>query len=137
MKDKELHILAEQLCVCDFLSLEEVAKRIGVNDRTIRRWRKGEDWHAKRRQFIDKHSYIHEDLYQLARRKLDKINEDMDKCNKINAGRLNQLMNIIVSMLKSHKTEQMLNMNRKQQCNANTEINFDKRMIDEFLKMLE
>ena len=46
-------------------------------------------------------------------------------------------MNIIVSMLKSHKTEQMLNMYKKQQCNANTEINFDKRMIDEFLKMLE
>ena len=61
----------------------------------------------------------------------------MEKCNKINAGRLNQLMNIIVSMLKSHKTEQMLNMYRKQQHNANEEINFDKRMIDDFLKTLE
>ena len=137
MKDKELHILAKQLYVCDFLSLEEVAKRIGVNERTIRRWRKGKDWHAKRRQFIDKHSYVHEDLYQLARRTLDKINEDIDNWKKINSGRLNQLMNIIESMLKSHKTEQMLNMYIKQQHNANEEINFDKRMIDEFLKTLE
>ena len=40
-------------------------------------------------------------------------------------------------MIKSHKTEQMLNMYRKQQRNTNTEINFDKRMIDEFLKTLE
>ena len=58
MKDKELHILAERLYVYDFLSIEEVAKRIGVNERTIRRWRDDDDWFAKRCQFIDKHSNI-------------------------------------------------------------------------------
>lgn len=43
MKDKSLHKVAEQLYVQDFLNLIEVAKRIGVNERTIRRWRDNND----------------------------------------------------------------------------------------------
>ena len=138
MKDKELHILAERLYVYDFLSIEEVAKRIGVNERTIRRWRDDDDWFAKRRQFIDKHSNIHKDLYNLARSTFDKIKADMENGDNINPGRLNQMINLIEAMFKSHKAEQILGFYKNQQpSEPNTEIDFDELLIEEFLKMLE
>ena len=62
MKDKSLHKVAEHLYVQDFLNLEETAKRVGVNERTIRRWQGKNNWLEKRRQFIEQHSHIHEDL---------------------------------------------------------------------------
>ena len=52
MKDKSLHKVAEHLYVQDFLNLEETAKRVGVNERTIRRWQGQDNWLEKRRQFI-------------------------------------------------------------------------------------
>ena len=138
MKDKELHILAERLYVYDFLSIEEVAKRIGVNERTIRRWRDDDDWFAKRCQFIDKHSNIHKDLYNLARSTFDKIKADMENGDNINSGRLNQMINLIEAMFKSHKTEQILGFYKNQQpSEPNTEIDFDELLIEEFLEMLE
>lgn len=138
MKDKDLHTLAEHLYVHDFLSLEEVANRIGVNERTIRRWRNDDDWFAKRRQFIDKHSNIHEDLYNLARSTFEKIKADMENSNNINTGRLNQMINLIEAMFKSHRTEQILGFYKNQQpSEPNIKIDFDELIIEEFLKMLE
>ncbi len=137
MKDKSLHKVAEYLYVYDFLNLIEVAKRIGVNERTIRRWRDNDDWLAKRREFINQYSNIHDDLYGLARHTFEKIKEDMENGNHINPGRMNQMINLFEAMLKSYRTEQLLSKYKKQHRKQNTEINFDEDTVMNFLKMLE
>ena len=103
MKDKSLHKVAEHLYVQDFLNLEETAKRVGVNERTIRRWQGKNNWLEKRRQFIEQHSHIHEDLYKLARSTYEIIKEDMKNGDYINPGRLNQLLNLLEAMFKTQK----------------------------------
>ena len=56
----------------------------------------------------------------------------------INPGRLNQLLNLLEAMFKTQKTEQILDLYRNQQpSEANTEIDFDEIITQEFLKMLE
>ena len=138
MKDKSLHKVAEHLYVQDFLNLEETAKRVGVNERTIRRWQGQDNWLKKRRQFIEQHSHIHEDLYKLARSTYEIIKEDMKNGDYINPGRLNQLLNLLEAMFKTQKTKQILDLYRNQQpSEPNTEIDFDEIITQEFLKMLE
>lgn len=138
MKDKSLHKVAEHLYVQDFLNLEETAKRVGVNERTIRRWQGKNNWLEKRRQFIEQHSHFHEDLYKLARSTYEIIKEDMKNGDYINPGRLNQLLNLLEAMFKTQKTEQILDLYRNQQpSEPNTEIDFDEIITQEFLKMLE
>ena len=137
MKDKSLHKVAEHLYVHDFLNLVEVAKRIGVNERTIRRWRDNNDWLAKRREFINQHSNIHDDLYGLARYTFKKIKEDLENGKNINPGRMNQMINLFEATLKSYKAEKLLAKYRNQHCKQNTEINFDEDTVVNFLKMLE
>ena len=138
MKDKSLHKVAEHLYVQDFLNLEETAKRVGVNERTIRRWQGKDNWLEKCRQFIEQHSHIHEDLYKLARSTYEIIKEDMKNGDYINPGRLNQLLNLLEAMFKTQKTEQILDLYRNQQpSEPNTEIDFDEIITQEFLKMLE
>ena len=95
MKDKSLHKVAEHLYVYDFLNLVDVAKRIGVNERTIRRWRDNNDWLAKRKDFINQHSNIHDDLYNLTRYTFEKIKEDIENGNNINPGRMSQMINLL------------------------------------------
>ena len=111
MKDKSLHKVAEHLYVQDFLNLEETAKRVGVNERTIRRWQGKDNWLEKRRQFIEQHSHIHEDLYKLARSTYEIIKEDMKNGDYINPGRLNQLLNLLEAMFKTQKEyEELYNL---------------------------
>ena len=56
----------------------------------------------------------------------------------INPGRLNQLLNLLETMFKTQKTEQILDLYRNQQpSEPNTEIDFDEIITQEFLKMLE
>lgn len=137
MKDKSLHKVVEHLYVYDFLNLIEVAKRIGVNERTIRRWRDNNDWLAKRRDFINQHSNIHDDLYNLACYTFEKIKEDMENGNNINPGRMNQMINLFEAMLKSYKTEKLLAKYGKHHCKQSAVINFDEKTVMNFLKMLE
>ena len=137
MKDKSLHKVAEYLYVHDFLNLVEVAKRIGVNERTIRRWRDNDDWLTKRKDFINQHSNVYDDLYGLARYTFEKIKEDMENGNNINHGRMNQMINLFEAMLKSYRAEKLLAKYRKQHCKQNDEIDFDEDTVMNFLKMLE
>ena len=66
------------------------------------------------------------------------VKADMENGDNINPGRLNQMINLIEAMFKSHKTEQILGFYKNQQpSESNTEIDFDELLIEEFLEMLE
>ena len=43
---------AERLYVLEQMSINTVAEKVGVNERTIRRWKTDNKWDFKRKQYI-------------------------------------------------------------------------------------
>jgi len=50
-KDLELRQRAEELYIIDGLTLEEVAKEVGVSERTIANWSSEEGWREKQKEY--------------------------------------------------------------------------------------
>ena len=53
MKRDKFFNIAEKMYVEQFITEEETARRIGVCDRTIRRWKSLGDWGIKREGFFE------------------------------------------------------------------------------------
>ncbi len=64
---------AERLYVVDQMTLEEVATQIGVNERTIRRWKNEHKWDLKKEQCVSTKTMFHEELYNFDRKLMTSI----------------------------------------------------------------
>lgn len=79
---------AERLYVLEQMTALAVAKKVGVNERTIRRWKNDNQWDIKRKQYLKSKSLFHEELYNLARKLMSSIEFDLDNGEKIDRNRL-------------------------------------------------
>ncbi len=79
---------AERLYVVDQLTLEEVAAQIGVNERTIRRWKNEHKWDLRKEQYVQTKTMFHEELYNFARKLMISIEFDIENNNKVDPGRM-------------------------------------------------
>ena len=79
---------AERLYVVDQLTLEEVATQIGVNERTIRRWKNEHKWDLRKEQYVQTKTMFHEELYNFARKLMISIEFDIENNNKVDPGRM-------------------------------------------------
>ena len=84
---------AERLYVVEQMLIEDVAQRVGVNERTIRRWKDEFKWDYKREQYLNSKQMFHEELYNFARKLMTSIELDLDNNEKIDPGSM--LSNII------------------------------------------
>ena len=66
MKRNKFFDIAEKMYVEQFITEEEIAKRIGVCDRTIRRWKALGDWGIKRDGFLKANTISKDAMYSLA-----------------------------------------------------------------------
>ena len=57
-KNEVLLSNAERLYVVDQLTIEEVAQKVGVNERTIRRWKTDHKWDLKKEQYLSTKTII-------------------------------------------------------------------------------
>jgi uncharacterized protein YjcR len=64
---------AERLYVVEQMTIEEVALNVGVNERTIRRWKTEHKWDSKKEQYVNSKSMFHEELYNFARKLMTSI----------------------------------------------------------------
>ncbi|MCI1274352.1 MAG: helix-turn-helix domain-containing protein [Clostridiaceae bacterium] len=87
-KKENLSENAERLYVIDRMTINEVADRIGVNERTIRRWKTQYNWENKKKQYLDTKSMFHEDLFNFSRKLMTSIEYDMDNGVKVDPGRM-------------------------------------------------
>lgn len=89
MKSPELVEQAKSLYVHDQLSFREIGKRLGVNERTVRVWRKNaKDWDKEREAFLQSKKGFHEDLYEFTRELMASIRNDLRNGEKIDQSRL-------------------------------------------------
>lgn len=102
MKKRLLSDTAAKLYIEKFMTLENIAKQLNVNERTLRRWKSYDNWDEKRYEYIKSNTSFQEDLYNFGRNLLKSIKIDMDKGEKIEPSRMYTVVKII-NMLKSVK----------------------------------
>lgn len=100
MKRDKYYDIAEKMYVEQFITEVGIAKRLGISDRTVRRWKAEGDWGEKRLEFINKQTLTNYDMYQLVRQMLDDFNEDLANNQQIDSSRLNKFLNITEEMVK-------------------------------------
>lgn len=84
------HILAQdafKLYAEKFMSLEDIAKQLHLNEKTLRRWKKADDWENKRLEYLREKTTLHADMYNFARTLINSIEKDMDNNEKVEPAR--------------------------------------------------
>ena len=135
MKKNKYFDKAEKMYVEQFITEVGVAKRLGISDRTVRRWKAEGNWGEKRKEYLNKQTLTNYDMYQLVRQMLDDFNEDLVNNQQIDVSRLNKFLNITEEMVKPKTKkltlEELLNIATKKQdteedlFNDDEEWNFD------------
>lgn len=119
MKKNKYFDKAEKMYVEQFISEVGVAKRFGISDRTVRRWKADGNWGELRKEFLKKQTLTKYDMYQLVRQMLDDFNDDLANNQQIDVSRLNKFLNITEEMVKPKSKkltlEELLNIAIKKQ----------------------
>lgn len=79
---------AQRLYVIEQMTIDEVARKMEVNERTIRRWKTEHNWDLKKEQYIKTKQMFHEELYNFARKLMISIEYDMGNNEKVDPGRM-------------------------------------------------
>ncbi len=119
MKKNKYFDKAEKMYVEQFITEVGVAKRLGISDRTVRRWKADGNWGEKRKEYLNKQTLTNYDMYELVRQMLDDFNEDLANNQQIDVSRLNKFLNITEEMVKPKikklTLEELLNIAIKKQ----------------------
>lgn len=136
MKKNKYFDKAEKMYVEQFITEVGVAKRLGISDRTVRRWKAEGNWGEKRKEYLNKQTLINYDMYQLVRQMLDDFNEDLANDQQIDVSRLNKFLNITEEMVKPKTKkltlEELLNTAIKKQDTEENLFNDDEEWDFDF-----
>ncbi len=103
MKKDKYYAIAENMYVEKFITVAEIARRIGVHERTIKRWKKYGDWSCKRKDFIEHFSLSKEDTFMQAKYMLQSFNVDLQNNNNIEPSRIYKFTNLLESVVRKEK----------------------------------
>ncbi len=82
------------------MTLENIAKQLNVSERTLRRWKKANNWEDKKYRFIKNQTLFHEDLFKFGQTLLKSTKNDMAHSEKIEPIRMYTAFKIF-NLLKS------------------------------------
>ena len=102
------HTLAQdafKLYAEKFMSLENIARQLHLNERTLRRWKKSEDWETKRTEYLRTKTTLHSDLYDFTRSLINSIERDMENNGKVEPARYYAVNSEIDWPVKSYEDE--------------------------------
>lgn len=103
MKKDKYYEIAEKMYTELFITVAGIAKRLGVNERTIKRWKKDGDWSAKRKGFIEHFSISKEDTFIQAKFMLQSFNVDLQNNHNIEPSRIYKFTNLLESVVRKEK----------------------------------
>ena len=87
MKKLALAQNALELYAEKFMPLEDIARQLHLNERTLRRWKKSDDWETKRAEYLRTKTTLHSDLYDFTRSLINSIEKDMVNNGKVEPAR--------------------------------------------------
>ena len=102
MKKQLLADSAAKLYIEKLMTLENIAQKLNVNERTLRRWKSADKWDEKRSEYLKSNTTFHEDLYNFGRSLLNSIMVDMNNGEKVEPARMYAVTKIM-TMLKNVK----------------------------------
>lgn len=83
MKKQILAQDAFKLYAEKFMSLEDIARQLHLNEKTLRRWKKSDDWETKKTEYLRTKTTLHSDLYDFTRSLINSIEKDMENNDKV------------------------------------------------------
>lgn len=104
------HTLAQdafKLYAEKFMSLENIARQLHLNERTLRRWKKSDNWETKRAEYIRTKTTLHSDLYNFTRSLINSIEKDMENNAKVEPARYYAVTKMLklIGPVKSYEDE--------------------------------
>lgn len=107
MKSPELVEQAKSLYIHEQLSFREIGKRLCVNEKTVRVWRKNDgNWDKEREAFLQSQKGFHEDLYEFTRELMASIRNDLRNGEKVDQCRLYLFKAILPLVVKPRDYEE-------------------------------
>lgn len=91
---------AENLFVIEQCTINEIASRLNLAEKTVRIWKGEGDWDHRRKQYLRQKEAFHEELYGFARTLMKSITEDMANGEKVDSGRLYTLTRLLPMITK-------------------------------------
>lgn len=95
MTNYALKEYAEELYVKDRMTQEEIAEKLHLNERTIRRWKKAHNWEFVRKDYWQKSITFHEELYIFTQKLMLSIKRDMENGVKIDRARISTAVKLM------------------------------------------
>ena len=107
MKKQTLAQDAFKLYAENFMTLEDIARQLHLNERTLRRWKKSDDWETKRAEYLRTKTTLHSDLYDFARSLINSIERDMENNGKVEPARYYAVTKMLklIEPVKSYEDE--------------------------------
>ena len=99
---------AENLFVYKLKTVETIANELNLSRKTVMNWKEKGDWDNKRKLYIKSKIAFHEELFEFARKIMKDITEDMEKGNKIDAGRMYAFCKLVPMFTKVKDYEDMV-----------------------------
>lgn len=129
MKRNKFYEIAKKMYVENFITEAEIGNRLGVSDRTIRRWKATGAWGMDKDKFYKENTVSKDTMYALARKMLDDFHKDLDNHYNIDPSRLNIFLNLLEEILKqdrqNYKLQELIKI-------VNKAIDFDKEIPLDF-----
>lgn len=88
MMNDKLKEQAKILFIKGQMTQEELARKLNISERTIRRWKQAGGWKQLRDDFRQNSISFHQELYLFAKKLILSIRRDIEKGIKIDTGRL-------------------------------------------------
>ena len=108
MKRDKFYDIAEKMYVEQFITAVEIANRIGVHERTVRRWKANGNWDEKRSKFYDEITASKDSIYEFSRKMLREIENDIDKKKHVDSSRFYTFLNLVKKLVKNPRKKTKL-----------------------------
>lgn len=106
MVKRDIHFSeAERLYSIEQMTINEIATRLKLNEKTVRIWKNTGDWENKRKKYIKSKLSFHEELYEFSKNLMQSIRSDLDTGQKVDQGRLYALARILPLITKVKEYE--------------------------------
>ncbi len=126
---------AQRMFVVEQMTIEEIAVKLEVNEKTIRRWKQRYDWDYKKNNYINSKTMFHEELYNFARKLMTSIESDIDSNERVDPGRMFAFTKMLPLITKIKEYEESVSKKQKDSENKGITPDFIKLIETEILGM--
>lgn len=135
MKNYKLKEQAKILFIKGHMTQEELARKLNISERTIRRWKQAGGWKQLRDDFRQNNISFHQELYLFAKKLILSIRRDIEKGIKIDTGRLFAISKLLplIKLVKEYEDSVAKSMAANAVKNANISSKTIKQIQGEIL----